>query len=135
MKVQTLKWHPSALADLSAIVEYCSISFGRKTAREVRNKLVYTAELLCANPCLGPIEPLLKGCTSLEYRSIVANNYTKIIYTVHHDYVYIHLLWDVRQDEERISKVISNRYTLLNQEYNNIVNEPSVTYGRFAEES
>lgn len=134
MNAQSLKWHPSALADLKAIVEYCSTSFGRKTARDVRNKLVCTAELLCANPFLGPIEPLLKDCTSLEYRSLVANNYTKVIYTVHADYVYIHLLWDVRQNEEHISKITASRYALFNQEHNNTVNEPPVIYGNLVEE-
>lgn len=126
MKEMKLKWHPLALADLSAIIKYCSTSFGKKTARNVRNKLVCSAELLCANPFLGSVEPLLEGCTKLEYRSLVADAHTKIIYSVHDGYVYIHLLWDVRQEELRMSKIAANRYTFFDQHHT--INEPQITY-------
>ena len=129
MKAMILKWHPLALADLSAIVEYCSTTFGRKTARNVRNKLIYTAELLCANSFIGSVEPLLKGCSQLEYRSLVADSHTKIIYTIHEDYIYIHLLWDVRQSELRMGKMAVNRYAYFEQHLRNTVNEPPPIYG------
>lgn len=129
MKTVVLKWHPEASADLNGIVAYCSTAFSRDTARRVRDKLLSAAELLRTNPFLGPIEPLLEGCTTLEYRSLVADTYTKIIYTVHADYIYIHLLWDVRQDEERMSKVATDRYTLFEHHNRYSVNEPAVPYG------
>lgn len=103
-------------------------SFGRKTARNVRNKLICAAELLCANPYLGSVEPLLQGCTQLEYRTLVADTYTKIVYTVHNSYIYIHLLWDVRQNHMRMSEMVGSRYTFFEQ-HNHIVNEPPIVYG------
>lgn len=71
MKMAVLKWHPEASADLNGIVAYCSTAFSRDTARRVRDKLLSAAELLRTNPFLGPIEPLLEGCTTLEYRSLL----------------------------------------------------------------
>lgn len=130
-----LKWHPLAIEDVHQIVNYVKENFGATVALSVKNKINGSAKILKSNPLLGPTEPLLKDCTSLEYRSLVATAYTKIIYTVHDDYVYIHLLWDVRQDVERISKVVTSRYTLFNQEYCNTVNEPPVAYGKSVEES
>lgn len=134
MKAMTLKWHPEASGDLNAILVYCSTTFGRKTARDVRDKLLSTARLLCTNPSLGSIEPLLKSCTTLEYRSLVVNSYTKIIYTIHIGYIYIHLLWDVRQDEKRISKIVTDRYKLSDVGYTNMLNEPAIPYGSGVEE-
>ena len=69
----------------------------------MRNRIWHDVELLQSHPQLGRVESLLVGCTSLEYRSLVVDKVTKIIYTVHQEYVYIHLLWDVRRDEESIA--------------------------------
>lgn len=73
----TLKWHPEASHDLTAIAHYCNQQFNRNVARKVRDKILYSAGLLSHHPTLGIIDPLLAGCTSLEYRSLVADKYTK----------------------------------------------------------
>lgn len=129
MKKLNLKWHPEAAFDLTAITRYCSWRFGKTTAREVRSKILHDAELLRTHPYLGPVEPLFTECTSLEYRGLVVGAHTKILYTVHTDYIYIHLLWDVRQDNTKYFQAAVRRYGFSEEEQQNKVNEPPVVYG------
>jgi negative regulator of genetic competence, sporulation and motility len=70
----------------------------------------------------------------LEYRSLVVDKVTKIIYTVHQEYVYVHLLWDVRRDEESLSQATLHRY----QEFESDpiwTSEPLAEYGKVEERS
>lgn len=129
MKKLNLKWHPEAAFDLTAITRYCRWRFGKTTAREVRTKILHDAELLRVHPRLGSVEPALMGCTSLEYRALVVEAHTKILYTVHTDYIYIHLLWDVRQDNAKYRQAAARRYYSSEEEQQNKVNEPPAVYG------
>jgi plasmid stabilization system protein ParE len=128
MAERTLRWHPKASTDLNRIVWYCSQKFGKSTARQVRNHIWHDAELLQSYPQLGQVEPLLAGCTSLEYRSLVVDKVTKIIYTVHREYVYIHLLWDVRRDEDFLPQATMRRYQDFESEPI-WASEPPIEYG------
>lgn len=128
MAERTLRWHPKASTDLNRIVWYCSQKFGKSTARQVRNHIWHDAELLQSHPQLGQVEPLLAGCTSLEYRSLVVDKVTKIIYTVHREYVYIHLLWDVRRDEDFLPQATMRRYQDFESEPI-WASEPPIEYG------
>jgi hypothetical protein len=94
----------------------------------VRNHIWHDAELLQSHPQLGQVEPLLAGCTSLEYRSLVVDKVTKIIYTVHLEYVYIHLLWDVRRDEDFLPQATMRRYQDFELEPI-WASEPPIEYG------
>ncbi|MBQ8225196.1 MAG: type II toxin-antitoxin system RelE/ParE family toxin [Bacteroides sp.] len=125
MKKLKLKWHPEASVDLSVIIRYCRQRFGSGTARKVRDSLFYCAELLRTSPLLGPIEQKLQGCTRLEYRGLVADAHTQIIYTVHKEYVYIHLLWDVRKDDAYLPQAAVQRYHFSEEEQHWMVNEES----------
>ena len=118
-----LKWHPLAFNDLEEVVIYCRYRFGATTALGVKEKIRSSIKLLKTNPYLGSIEPLLSGCTALEYRTLLVNRRTKVIYTVHADYVYIHLLWDVRQDDKQMVETTVRRYPFPNSEQY-MLNEP-----------
>mgnify|MGYP006380526715 CR=1 FL=1 len=72
-----LKWNPGAIDDQRAIVDYCKKQFGVIVSIEVREKIRRSAKLLKSHPQLGRVEPLLVGCTSLEYRSLVVDKVTK----------------------------------------------------------
>lgn len=128
MKELKLKWHPEASSDLTAITRYCHFSFGRKVARNVRTKILHDVELLRSYPYLAPIEHQLEHCTSLQYRGLVVSNQTKVIYSVHTDYIYIHLLWDVRQNEKVLVHTIRKRYYSSKEEQKNRMNEPEIQY-------
>lgn len=133
MNTLDLYWHPEASEDLNAIVHQCSWYFGSASARKVRNQIWHDAELLQSHPRLGKVEPLLVGCTSLEYRSLLVDTHTKIIYTVHTDFVYIHLLWDVRQDEAKLPQAAIRRYQ-MHSESGFLLNESELDYGMKKEE-
>lgn len=124
-----LKWNPGAIDDQRAIVDYCKKQFGVIVSIEVREKIRRSAKLLKSHPQLGRVEPLLVGCTSLEYRSLVVDKVTKIIYTVHREYVYIHLLWDVRRDEDFLPQATMRRYQVFESEPI-WASEPPIEYGK-----
>ena len=122
-----LKWHPLAIDDLTQIVDYCKATFGVKVAMRVKWEINSATKLLKAHPHLAPIEHSLEGCTSLQYRGLVVSKQTKAIYSIHADYIYIHLLWDVRQDEQRLSQTLYNRY-FYPEEQQYLSNEPAAEY-------
>lgn len=126
MKKLFLKWHPEAINDLNKIVFYCFQMFGKIVAERVGKNIVDKGESLNIYPYLGKVESSLIGCTSLEYRSLLVSEFTKLIYTVHTDFIYIHLLWDVRQDEKNIKRITLNRYKTANPTH--LSNEPIVEY-------
>lgn len=126
--MKRIKWHPEAVTDLEAILCYCKQRFGSKVARKVREKILHTVSLLKFHPCLGVIDPLLVDCTSLEYRALQAGTYTKVIYSVHEDFIYIHLLWDVRRDEEGVKRAIDYRYHFPEKDFPYQVNESLADY-------
>lgn len=124
-----LKWNSAAIEDQRAIVAYCKKQFGAIVSIEVRERIRHSAKLLKSHPHLGRVDPMLVGCTSLEYRSLVVDKVTKIVYTVHAEYVYIHLLWDVRRDEEFLPQSLLHRYKDF--ESDPIwASEPPVEYGK-----
>lgn len=129
MSGRLLRWHPKASGDLNRIVQHCSRKFGKSTARQTRNQIWRDAELLQTHLHLGRVEPLLVGCTELEYRSLVVDKVTKIVYTVHSEYVYIHLLWDVRRDEGRLPQMTLRRYQDFESEPT-WASEPPPEYGK-----
>lgn len=97
-----LQWHPLAIDDLTLIVDYCKARFASMMAMKVKKNIRDSIKNLKRHPHLALVEHALEGCTSLQYRGLVVGRHTKVIYTVHAEYIYIHLLWDVRQDDNRL---------------------------------
>lgn len=106
--VMKLVWHPFALDDLAQIVKYCHHNFGIQIARRVRSKYQSDITLLKKHPSLGFVEPLLVNFGTLEYRSLIIES-TKVIYTIHTNYIYIHLLWDCRRQPESLRSEVRKR--------------------------
>ena len=123
-----LKWHPLAIQDLTTIVDYCKASFGVSIALKVKWRITDSVKLLKHHPRLAPVEHQLDNCTSLQYRGLMVGSQTKVIYSVHADYVYIHLLWDVRQEEEKLGQTLLQRYSHLKEGKNDWLNEPYADY-------
>lgn len=96
-----LLWHPEAVDDLDEILHYCNDSFGFETARKVRRQILSDVDLLISQPNIGQVEPLLTGHGKLDYHALLVSH-TKVIYTVHPQYIYIHLLWDTRRDIQNL---------------------------------
>lgn len=92
-------WHQLALEQLEETLNYCLKQFGKKVAERVANKIDKDVMLLSQNPYMGAVEENLRGTSC--FRSIVEGP-SKLIYTVENDFIFIHLLWDCRQDPTRI---------------------------------
>jgi len=107
-----LIWHPLALQDMQEIMTYCRETFGRTTAGKVRNRLKHDAALLKTHPQLGhPEEELNDESDPLVYRSLLSAP-TKIVYSIHNDYIFIHLLWSTLRDPEAFRRALNGRTDL-----------------------
>ena len=100
-------WHPLALGDLEQILGYCLSQFGYLTSYKVGERYKAAVARLKAYPKLGVREETL-GPVSIEYRSISEYN-TKIVYSIHADYVYIHLIWNCNRNPLAFQKAIEKR--------------------------
>lgn len=54
-------WSPDAEKELDHIVEYCLITFGKRTATKVYQQIKHYDELLAQNPLMGKHETLLEN--------------------------------------------------------------------------
>lgn len=105
-----LVWHPLALNDMQSILTYCRKNFGRTTAVKVREKLRHDSALLMNHPQLGQLEDELNDESSPlpVYRSLLSGP-NKIVYTVHSDYIFIHLLWNTRRNPNDFRREATGR--------------------------
>lgn len=106
--MRKLRWHPSALEDMQQIIDYCRISFGSEIAKEVRQCLQHDIRLLKTQPNLGYINTEF-SLLELEIRSLLVAP-TKILYSIHDKYIYIHLLWNTRQNSENLKRKLITRF-------------------------
>jgi len=89
-------WQNQAIAQRFSISEYIKNEFGMPTARKFNSELIRCKTLIQQNPYIAPIEPLLSGMEK-EYRSILINRLSKMIYFAEADKIYIVALWDTRR--------------------------------------
>ena len=108
MGIKVLKWHPQALDEFVAILQYCEEMFGWNTARKVRAQFESRLSILQLFPNMGRDEDLLKNKDGLKYRSLALPP-TKIIYTIHSSYIYIHELWNTRRNPDDLSEILKDR--------------------------
>ena len=83
-----------------ALLSYLKVTYGFSLASRVKDELEEKIFLLKAFPNMGTIELLLEEAP-LTYRYLVVKH-NKILYTVEDNYIFIHLLWDCRQDPYRL---------------------------------
>lgn len=101
-------WNERAVDDLYLILMYCLDEFGRASAQKVRKKILDDIKLLRSHPFAGSKVDVFDGITSLEYRSILVNQ-TKVIYSVHGNHIYIHVLWNTNKDDKMIGEELNRR--------------------------
>ena len=82
--------------------------FGWNTARKVRAQFESRLSILQLFPNMGRDEDLLKNKDGLKYRSLALPP-TKIIYTIHSSYIYIHALWNTRRNPDDLSEILKDR--------------------------
>lgn len=101
MEIRSSKLFKRQVADL---VCYLKVTFGKRIVFRVKNEIEEKVFLLKLFPNMGTVESLLEE-EPLVYRYLVIKH-NKILYTVEENYVFIHLLWDCRQDPIHLMDLI-----------------------------
>ena len=104
--IQRLVWSKQAERSYGQIIDYVADEFGASRARQYIAKVNKEVNKLIAHPELGQIEPWLEG-SRFEFRQLVIEHLTKIIYRVTDDSIEIADVWDVRQDPEALAARIT----------------------------
>lgn len=93
-------WTETARLQLEDIFEYYNSRAGLSTARNLVKQIIDRTIQLERNPHSGQIEPLLSD-RKFEYRYLVQGNY-KIIYRIEGNYIRIAMVFDTRQNPEKL---------------------------------
>lgn len=101
MKIRSSKLFKQQVIDL---LSYLKVTYGLSLASRVKDELEEKIFLLKTFPYMGTVELLLEE-EPLTYRYLVVKH-NKILYTVEDNYIFIHLLWDCRQDPKRLTGLI-----------------------------
>ena len=96
----TIKWNPDVKSQLEQIFQYGKIAFGIREANHIIQSINQRITLLKTFPLMGPIEADYSN-NEFPYRYIIEKHY-KIYYAVYPDYIYIALIWDTRQDPQKL---------------------------------
>ena len=89
--------HLEARNKIRLTAKYIYKTFGDKPRREFLAEIKETGKLLCSQPNLGIVEPLLSD-SPIMYRSILVQKINKIIYWINNDVIEIVDLWDCRRE-------------------------------------
>ena len=98
-------WTDQAKEGKNHVAEYIRNKFGLKYKRKFIQDVDRTVRMLMRSPNVASFEELLSDLPS-DYRSIVVNHLSKIIYRIHDDVIYIVDFWDVRRDPKTLASQI-----------------------------
>ena len=101
MEIRSSRLFKQQVADL---LYYLKATYGRRVTLRVRDEIENKIFLLKSFPDMGTVELLLEK-EPVNYRYLVIKH-NKIIYTVEDNYIFIHLLWDCRQDPQHLIDLI-----------------------------
>ena len=103
MKYQVV-WSEFAESQLDEIYCYYSKNISIQIAKKLTNNILLATQKLEYTPRLGQKEPLLENRVQ-NYRYLIHTNY-KIIYSINNEIVYIHDIFDTRQNPIKLNRNI-----------------------------
>lgn len=89
--------HLEARNKIRLTAKYIYKTFGDKSRKKFLAEINEIGKLLCSQPNLGIVEPLLTD-SPIMYRSILVQRINKIIYWINNDVIEIVDLWDCRRE-------------------------------------
>lgn len=98
-------WTDLAIETLSDIVQYVQSWFGRDTASDVSKRIIAFVDTLSSSPCIGKQVKSLSAYG--EIRCMVYKQ-NQIYYRISDNQVEIILVWDGRQDPNRLRSILLN---------------------------
>jgi plasmid stabilization system protein ParE len=78
---------------------------GASAAEKLQHKYLQKQKRLLKYPESGFPEPLLRD-RKIPYRSVIINDYYKVVYYVKGDLIRISAFWDMRMNPEKLRKTI-----------------------------
>lgn len=96
---------PTARLQLLKITDYYAEWGGMRSVNRLLNKITEKQEKILKYPEAYHPEPLLTGRKAV-YRSVIINDYYKMIYRVDDDVITISAFWDMRMHPNRLKKML-----------------------------
>ena len=100
-------WTKKAIESFKELSFYLDNSFGKDITASIIGKVTRRVNDLLRNPLLGK-EYESSNFLKYEFRFFVINKQTKVFYFIQGEFVYIVLVFDVRQDIRRIHEMLSS---------------------------
>ena len=96
---------PKARQHLLAITDYYAERGGVRSVERLLGKIVEKQQKILKYPQAFHPEPLLVG-RKVEYRSVIINDYYKMVYRIDNDVITISALWDMRMNPSKLKRMI-----------------------------
>ena len=103
MRVQ---WTEKALLSFERTATYIFEYFGFTVKQRFAEKVAYKVQLLTTMPDMGKVESVL-GEGGTEYRSVVVDGLSKIIYRTEREMLYIVAFWDTRREPAALKEELN----------------------------
>lgn len=97
-------WDPRVKQQLEQIFKFNQLAFGTSKAQRIIESIYHHILLLKKFPLMGCIEQSTAN-RKQPYRYLV-EKHCKIYYTVDTDTIYIALIWDIRQDPQKLWTIL-----------------------------
>lgn len=91
-------WSSRAERELTLLVEYGMVVFGRTAAMRLYRQIKVTVTKLTVHPYLGKKETIIVKGEEIVYRGLVVHKHFKILYNVLGDTIHIVALFDTRRN-------------------------------------
>lgn len=96
---------PKARQQLLAITDYYAEWGGLRSVERLLDKIVEKQQKILRYPKAYHPEPLLVE-RKIVYRSVIINDYYKMIYRIDNDVITIAAFWDMRMNPNRLKRMI-----------------------------
>ena len=96
---------PKARQHLLAITDYYAEWGGIRSVERLLSKIVEKQQKIQKYPQAFHPEPLLTD-RKVEYRSVIINDYYKMVYRIDNDVITISAFWDMRMNPSKLKRMI-----------------------------
>lgn len=98
-------WTKKAIESFKELAFYLNNSFGRRVSASVIGNVISNVNDLVLNPSRGKKYESDRNL-KFEFRFFIINKQTKVFYFIQGEFVYIVLVFDVRQDIQKVQELL-----------------------------
>ena len=95
-----VKWYSHAKAGRRNVTTYILRRFGLRRAERFMEQVDDKVSMIMQNPNIGTVDSLFEE-RPLEYRSVIINRLSKLVYRYENDTIHIVAFWDTRQEPKK----------------------------------